>query len=120
MYNKFEHNYNSFPILYSERLIDTTIIKFSDIVKIGTVVSMHFYVEEGCIQVVFSSFKPVLKLYKGARWNQRISTELIKMIHISYFLNRNFVAWVNIERVSNYKPTMNLTAHHKIMNTAIA
>lgn len=60
---------------------------------------IHFYVESGEVEVLFSSASntPALKLYTGAKWNVRCLDRLINDIRIKFTAAGS--AWVIIERI---------------------
>lgn len=85
------------PILFSARYDKDA--EFS-IPQVGKLAIVHFSVAEGDVQVFFGdeSNSPSLKLYPGARWNQRIAPFDIRKIFLKKFTTDSFVVWVTVER----------------------
>jgi len=62
--------------------------------------TLHFYVERGEVEVFYNSIKnfPPLKLYEGARWNNRYFDRKVDKIFISG-RGKRFTLWVEIEKI---------------------
>lgn len=64
-------------------------------------VGVHFCVESGPVEVYYNSYdnRPPLRLYEGARWNQRFFDDSLSKILIKPYQKGSFKVWVIIERV---------------------
>ena len=62
--------------------------------------TLHFYVEKGEIEVFYNSIEnlPSLKLYEGARWNNRYFDRRVNKIFIKGRSQR-FALWLEIEKI---------------------
>ena len=64
-------------------------------------VSIHFSVEKGDVQVFFGALTntPSLKLYPGARWNQRVSPSEVNRVFVRKFTTSDFIVWITVEKL---------------------
>ena len=62
--------------------------------------TLHFYVEKGEIEIFYNSIEnlPPLKLYEGARWNNRYFDRRVNKIFIKG-RSKRFTLWVEIEKI---------------------
>lgn len=85
------------PILFSAKYdTDGCVV----VPQVGRLVIVHFSVVEGDVQVFFGAEDsvPSLKLYPGARWNQRIAPFDVRKIFLRKYTTSGFVVWVTIEK----------------------
>ena len=62
--------------------------------------TIHFYLEKGEVEIFYNSFDnlPSLKLYEGARWNNRYFDRRVSKIFIRG-RSKRFALWVEIEKI---------------------
>jgi len=83
------------PTILAVKLTESTIVK---IPEGETRFAIHFCVEKGEPVIWYNSKenKPPLKLYEGAKWNERTYERLIDKLIVE--LPENSILWIIIER----------------------
>lgn len=89
------------PIVYSNRIDKECSILVPNVSRL---IMLHFSVEKGDAQIFFGGVgvEPSLKLYPNIRWNQRVSPIEIPEIFIRRYNSKDFIIWLNMERVGQY------------------
>ena len=82
---------------------DGAVIKIPEKDVLGNPVAkygIHFYVEMGEVEIFYNSLEnvPPLKLYEGARWNNRFTERRVNQIIVKKGGNDRFILWIEIEK----------------------
>jgi len=88
------------PIILSEKIEEDKTIILPRISGKSTKYSIHFYVEEGEVDIRFNSIKniPALLLYPKSKWNLRCFERVIDNINIKG-LTKKFKLWLIVEKI---------------------
>ena len=90
------------PVVSSGSIIEKGILKVPVRDSLGvpiTKYAIHFYVEQGCVDIRFNSAdnEPCLSLYEEAKWNMRCFERNVNTIHFDSA--KAFKIWVIIEKL---------------------